>query len=70
VCPMWPGQPMTAHWGVPDPAAVQGSDAARRRAFKDAAIALKRRVDLTMALPIPTLAKLALQQAIKGIGKN
>ena len=55
VCPVWPGQPMTAHWGVPDPAAVQGSEAVRQQAFLDVAITLKRRIELLLALPIPKL---------------
>ena len=50
-CPVWPGRPATAHWGVPDPAAVQGGDEEKRRAFKDAFTALSRRIDLFLALP-------------------
>lgn len=70
VCPVWPGQPMTAHWGVPDPAAVQGSEAEQRRAFKDAAQALKRRIELMLALPIDKLAPLSLQYQLDAIGKQ
>lgn len=70
VCPVWPGQPMTAHWGVPDPAAVQGSEAEQRRAFKDAAQALKRRIELMLALPIDKLAPLSLQHQLDAIGKQ
>ena len=68
VCPVWPGQPMTAHWGVPDPAAVQGSDAVRSQAFLDVAITLKRRIELLLALPIPKLEPLAIQHEIQQIG--
>ena len=70
VCPMWPGQPMTAHWGVPDPAAVTGSDTEQRQAFKDAAHALKRRIELMLALPITKLAPMSLQQQLDAIGKQ
>lgn len=68
VCPVWPGQPMTAHWGVPDPAAVQGSDEAKLQAFRDVAITLKRRIELLLALPIPKLERLAIQHEIQQIG--
>lgn len=68
VCPVWPGQPMTAHWGLPDPAAVDGSDAAKVQAFRDVAITLKRRIELLLALPITKLEPLAIQHEIKQIG--
>lgn len=68
VCPVWPGQPMTAHWGVPDPAAAQGTDAAKLQAFLDVAITLKRRVELLLALPLPKLEPLAIQHEIRQIG--
>ena len=68
VCPVWPGQPMTAHWGMPDPAAVEGSDEAIRKAFLDAFITMKRRIQLMLALPIDSLDKLAIQREIKDIG--
>lgn len=68
VCPIWPGQPMTAHWGVPDPAAVQGSEEAKLQAFRDVAITLKRRIELLLALPIPKLERLAIQHEIQQIG--
>ena len=68
VCPVWPGQPMTAHWGVPDPAAVEGTDAAKLQAFKDAAVTLKRRVELMLSLPLTKLEPLAIQREIKDIG--
>jgi len=68
VCPVWPGQPMTAHWGVPDPSAVQGDDAQRAKAFWDAATMLKRRIDLMLALPMASLDRLALQREVRDIG--
>lgn len=68
VCPVWPGQPMTAHWGMPDPAAVEGSDDAKRQAFKSAAVTMKRRLELMMALPIDKLDALAVHKEVKDIG--
>ena len=70
VCPYWPGQPMTAHWGVPDPAAAQGSPEEIDRAFKQAYAALDRRISLFLALPLATLDTLALQKAIDDIGSR
>jgi arsenate reductase len=70
MCPVWPGQPMTAHWGMPDPAAVEGSDEVKRRAFRDTAVALKRRLELLMALPMKNLDALAIQREVKEIGKR
>ncbi len=69
VCPVWPGQPLTAHWGMPDPAAVEGSDEAKAKAFRDIAITLKRRLELMLALPLASLDRLAIQREIKDIGK-
>ena len=69
-CPYWPGQPMTAHWGLPDPAAVQGSEEQQRKAFVDTFVALKRRIELMLALPLASLDKLALQHELKGIGQR
>ena len=69
VCPVWPGQPMTAHWGVPDPAAVEGTDAQKAKAFIDTAIVLKRRIELMLALPLEALAGLSLQREIDRIGR-
>ncbi len=69
VCPVWPGQPLTAHWGLPDPAAVEGSDEAKVKAFHDTAITLKRRIELMMALPLASLDRLAIHKEIKDIGK-
>ena len=67
-CPLWPGQPMTAHWGVADPAAVTG-DAERRKAFRDAFLVLKRRIELFASLPIASLSRLALQTQVNEIGQ-
>ncbi len=69
VCPIWPGQPMTAHWGVPDPAAVQGTPEQIARAFRDAYVMLDRRISLFLALPLATLSRLALQSEMKRIGE-
>lgn len=70
VCPVWPGQPMTAHWGVPDPAAVEGSDERKQQAIRDAALTLKRRIELFLSLPIPKLDTVALQKAVRDIGQQ
>jgi arsenate reductase len=70
VCPVWPGQPMTAHWGVPDPAAVEGSDEQKARAFMDTAVILKRRIELMLSLPLKSLDALAIQREITQIGKR
>jgi arsenate reductase len=70
VCPIWPGQPMTAHWGMPDPAAVPGTDEVRQQAFRDAAVALKRRLELLMALPLQSLDSMAIHRQVKEIGKR
>ena len=70
VCPFWPGQPMTAHWGIPDPAAVKGTEEEMERAFNDAFVALERRIDLFLSLPHSTLHQLALQREIESIGRS
>ena len=70
VCPIWPGHPMTAHWGIPDPAAVEGTEEEKRRAFSDALSAMKRRIDLFASLPIEKLNKLALQDQLRDIGRG
>jgi arsenate reductase len=70
MCPVWPGQPMTAHWGVPDPAAVEGSDEVKRRVFKDAVIILKRRIELMLSLPLTSLDAMSLQRELKNIGTS
>jgi len=69
VCPVWPGQPISAHWGVADPAAAQGSDQDRRRAFLDAFLMLQRRIQLFTSLPFTKIDKLSLQQRLRDIGK-
>lgn len=69
VCPVWPGTPVTAHWGVEDPAAVQGSDDDKRKAFLTAYTQLQRRIALFISLPIDKLAKLSLQHELDEIGK-
>ncbi|HTQ83465.1 MAG TPA: arsenate reductase ArsC [Pseudolabrys sp.] len=68
-CPVWPGQPMTAHWGVPDPAEAQGSDAEIALAFKDAYRMLQRRIEIFVALPLRSLDRLSLQAKLKDIGR-
>lgn len=70
VCPVWPGQPMTAHWGVADPAAFEGTDDAKRQQFRDAAITLKRRIELMLSLPLARLDAMAIHREIKDIGKR
>jgi arsenate reductase (thioredoxin) len=70
VCPVWPGQPMTAHWGVPDPAAVTGSPDKIERAFRDAFMILDRRIGLFLSLPLSTLSRLAIQKEIGRIGQQ
>jgi arsenate reductase len=70
VCPVWPGQPMTAHWGIPDPAAVQGTDEEQRRAFREAFLTLRRRIELFAALPLDKLRGLALKERLDQIGSR
>lgn len=67
-CPAWPGQPMTAHWGVPDPAGETSSDLERRRAFREALLVLRRRIELFASLPLDKLTGLALQKRLDDIG--
>jgi len=69
-CPYWPGQPVSAHWGLPDPAAVDGPDEAKRKAFRDTFIALRRRIELFASLPFDTLSRLALQERVRDIGRQ
>jgi arsenate reductase len=69
-CPVWPGQPMSAHWGVPDPAAVTGSDEQIARAFTDAFMALQRRISLFVSLPLDKLDRMSLQARLREIGQN
>jgi arsenate reductase (thioredoxin) len=68
LCPVWPGNPVTAHWGVPDPAALQGRDAEQRRAFREAYVVLENRIKLFVALPIEKLDRLAIQRSVDEIG--
>lgn len=70
VCPFWPGQPMTAHWGVPDPAAVAGSAEQQSRAFLDAALTLRRRIALFLSLPLQRLDAMSLQNQLHVIGRS
>jgi arsenate reductase len=70
VCPFWPGQPVTAHWGVEDPAAVEGSDEDKRKAFVRALTTLQRRIELFLSLPHGKLDKLALQHRLDEIGRQ
>ncbi len=67
-CPIWPGQPMTAHWGVPDPAAVEGTDDEKARVFMATAITLKRRIELMLSLPMASLDAMAIHHELKQIG--
>lgn len=68
VCPIWPGKPMTAHWGIADPAAVEGSDAKKRAAFRQALAELEARIKLFVNLPIKSLDRMTLQQELRTIG--
>jgi protein-tyrosine-phosphatase len=68
-CPYWPGQPLLAHWGMPDPAAVEGTEEERREVFRDAARVLHRRLDLLRNLPMDKLDSLALRDALGEIGR-
>ncbi len=70
MCPVWPGQPMTAHWGVPDPAAVKGTPEQIERAFRDAFMILDRRIALFLSLPLSTLGQLAIKREIDRIGRQ
>ncbi|MEM7398613.1 MAG: arsenate reductase ArsC [Pseudomonadota bacterium] len=70
VCPIWPGQPMTAHWGLPDPAAVEGTDAEQALAFDETYRMLFQRITIFVNLPLASLNKLSLQQHLDEIGKH
>ncbi len=70
VCPVWPGQPMSAHWGLPDPAAVEGTEAERRFAFADAYRMLSNRISIFMNLPMKSLDRLTLQRRLDEIGRQ
>jgi arsenate reductase len=69
-CPYWPGQPVTAHWGLPDPASIEGPDEQKRRAFLDAFLVLKRRIELLASLPLDKLDGLALSERLDRIGRE
>ena len=69
-CPFWPGQPMTAHWGVPDPAAVVGTKEEVEKAFRDAFFLLDRRISLFLALPLASIDRLALKKELDSIGRT
>ena len=69
-CPVWPGNPVTAHWGVPDPAAVEGADTEERRAFRDAYVVLENRIKLFVALPIGKLDRMAIKRNVDEIGRR
>jgi arsenate reductase len=70
VCPIWPGQPMTAHWGQPDPAAVEGTDLDKTSAFREAFRMLERRIEMFTSLPIASLDQLSLGNKVREIGKS
>jgi arsenate reductase len=69
-CPIFPGQPVVAHWGMPDPAAVEGAEEEKRRAFDDTLVLVSRRIDLLLALPVEKLSRLALEQRMQAIGST
>jgi len=69
-CPIWPGQPMTAHWGLPDPAAVEGSEAVKRAAFADTCRMLTNRISIFVSLPLKSLDRLSLQKRLDEIGQR
>ena len=68
VCPLWPGQPITAHWGMPDPGAIEADDDVKAKAFLDTVITLRRRLELLLALPVHTLQAQAISRRVKDIG--
>lgn len=70
ICPVWPGQPVTAHWGIPDPAAVEGSAEQIEKAFRDAFFLLDRRISLFLCLPMASLDGLSLKKELDNIGKQ
>ncbi|HUJ01475.1 MAG TPA: arsenate reductase ArsC [Usitatibacter sp.] len=70
VCPVWPGNPTTAHWGVPDPAAVEGGDEEKRAAFRSAMATLRRRIELLAALPLDKLDRLSIQEDLRRIARE
>ena len=70
MCPLWPGQPVTAHWGFPDPAAVEGTDEVKREAFKQTLRQIRNRVQLFLSLPLETLDRMAIESRMKAIGRE
>jgi len=70
VCPFWPGQPQTAHWGVPDPAVVRGTEDEIKRAYRDAFMTLERRISLFLCLPLASIDKMAIKKEIDKIGQQ
>lgn len=70
VCPVWPGQPMTAHWGIPDPATVKGTEEQIQKAFRDAFFLLDRRITLFLNLPLASIDSLALKRELDNIGRQ
>jgi arsenate reductase len=70
VCPFWPGQPQTAHWGVPDPAAFRGTEEEIKRAYRDAFMTLERRISLFLCLPLASIDKMAIKKEIDKIGQQ
>jgi arsenate reductase len=69
-CPVWPGQPVTAHWGVPDPAAVAGSDEEKQKQIRNAGVTLQRRIALMLALPLDRLDAMSIQREVRDIGRR
>jgi arsenate reductase len=70
LCPLWPGQPVTAHWGMADPAAVEGSGEVREQAFRDASITIRKRLELMLALPVDSLDAPGLHKEVRDIGRR
>jgi protein-tyrosine-phosphatase len=70
VCPYWPGQPMTAHWGIPDPAAVEGTDVVKSVAFREAFRSMETRIKLFLSLPLASIDRMRLKERLDAIGKN
>ncbi len=70
VCPYWPGQPMTAHWGIPDPAAVEGTETEKNLAFRDAFKSMERRIKLFLSLPIASIERMRLKERLDAIGHS
>ena len=69
LCPVWPGQPVSAHWGMPDPGAVEGSEETRLKAFRDVAVMMKRRIDLLLVMPLEKLDRLTIEKQARDIGR-